>query len=190
MRIGLDLIKPKPTSDRSLEENSAKMKLQFDRKHDTKRKFFDVNDSVYATVHSANNNFKWQPGTVVERVGHVIYNILLDNGRLIRSHANQLRQRHVSDESKTAEADQMSATLLDVFDIYEKSSTKATEPSVEPATAASTEKTTEEPPKTAPPRAVESTSASRATAPQPVILRRSKRERQQPDRYNPSSWIR
>ncbi|XP_055604780.1 uncharacterized protein K02A2.6-like [Uranotaenia lowii] len=57
---------------------------------------FEVDDEVYAKIHEA-NSWKWVPRHVIEAVGSVTYNVLLDSwhGRrkLIRSHVNQLKPR-------------------------------------------------------------------------------------------------
>lgn len=53
---------------------------------------FAPKEAVYAKVY-ANNKWTWAPGTVVEKVGKVMYNIWLNSKRMIRSHINQLRAR-------------------------------------------------------------------------------------------------
>lgn len=65
----------------------------FNRKHGAVKRSFQHGDSVYAKVHRA-NSWQWEPATVIEKVGSVIYNVFLeDQHRLIRSHANQLKTR-------------------------------------------------------------------------------------------------
>ncbi|XP_053685585.1 uncharacterized protein K02A2.6-like [Sabethes cyaneus] len=58
---------------------------------------FKAGSAVYAKLYSNANKWKWIPGTVIEVIGGVNYNVLLDyqSGRrkLVRSHVNQLRQR-------------------------------------------------------------------------------------------------
>ncbi|XP_055622968.1 uncharacterized protein LOC129766458 [Toxorhynchites rutilus septentrionalis] len=51
-----------------------------------------ANPTVYAKVY-VNNKWTWAPGTVVERIGCVMYNVWVDNRKLIRSHINQLKSR-------------------------------------------------------------------------------------------------
>ncbi|XP_055621976.1 uncharacterized protein K02A2.6-like [Toxorhynchites rutilus septentrionalis] len=53
---------------------------------------FVPKDTVYAKVY-VNNKWTWAPGTVVERIGCVMYNVWVDNRKLIRSHINQLKSR-------------------------------------------------------------------------------------------------
>lgn len=48
---------------------------------------------MYAKVHRA-DSWQWVSGTVIEKIGAVNYNVFLDEqGRLIRSHTNQLKTR-------------------------------------------------------------------------------------------------
>lgn len=86
-------MKPKPVCNRELDQQQQSMKRQFDRAHGAKEKLFQPKDKVYASVFKGKNKFKWIPGEVIERVGNVIYNVLLSDGKLIRAHANQLRKR-------------------------------------------------------------------------------------------------
>lgn len=68
---------------------------------------------VYARMH-AGNNFCWKPGQVVERVGNVIYNVLIHGGKLIRAHVNQLRKNHRLDTNTDIDPDWNMA--LEVFE--------------------------------------------------------------------------
>ncbi|XP_055527133.1 uncharacterized protein K02A2.6-like [Wyeomyia smithii] len=81
LRTSLDLLRPpsnlEPSSNRQQTSNTRS---------------FSPKACVYAKIY-ANNKWSWFPGTVVERIGSVMYNIWVDNRRLIRSHINQLRQR-------------------------------------------------------------------------------------------------
>lgn len=61
-----------------------------------KSRSFSRNDPVYAKLHSR-NGWKWVPGTVVEKIGDVMYNVWIDDRRMLRSHINQLRSRHAAD---------------------------------------------------------------------------------------------
>ncbi|XP_055543397.1 uncharacterized protein K02A2.6-like [Wyeomyia smithii] len=81
LRTSLDLLRPpsnlEPSSNRQQTSNTRS---------------FSPKACVYAKIYD-NNKWSWFPGTVVERIGSVMYNIWVDNRRLIRSHINQLRQR-------------------------------------------------------------------------------------------------
>ncbi|XP_062713126.1 uncharacterized protein K02A2.6-like [Aedes albopictus] len=59
---------------------------------DHQSRSFVPKDAVYAKVY-ANNKWTWAPGTVVERIGRVMYNVWINDRKLIRSHVNQLRSR-------------------------------------------------------------------------------------------------
>ncbi|XP_055537946.1 uncharacterized protein LOC129725778 [Wyeomyia smithii] len=81
MRTTLDLLRP-PVLRSTSEKHVSK---------------YTAGCAVYAKLYSNAEKWKWIPGTVIEAIGGVNYNILLDNqsGRrkLIRSHVNQLRPR-------------------------------------------------------------------------------------------------
>lgn len=67
---------------------------QFDKKHSARSRSFDVNDWVYAKVHRR-NHYYWCPGEVIERMGKVLYKVLLNVNRV---HINQLRPRSSEQE--------------------------------------------------------------------------------------------
>ncbi|XP_062711752.1 uncharacterized protein K02A2.6-like [Aedes albopictus] len=87
----LDLLKPRRTTSVAVND---KQNEQFNRRHGTVKREFSADDLVYAQIHHRNVT-TWVPGKIIERKGSVNYNVLLDNGRLIRSHTNQLRGRHL-----------------------------------------------------------------------------------------------
>lgn len=70
------------------------MEKQFNQKHGAKQRSFSEKDTVYARVYIGNNKFKWELGPLIESVGNVMYNVLLNNGKLIRTHANKLQKDH------------------------------------------------------------------------------------------------
>lgn len=90
LRLDLDLLKPitKIPSLINVKQNSY-----FNNKHGAKSRLFMVNDRVFAKTYQG-NHFTWEPGQVKERIGRVMYRILLDNGKIIRSHTNQLRTNY------------------------------------------------------------------------------------------------
>ncbi|XP_039447993.1 uncharacterized protein K02A2.6-like [Culex pipiens pallens] len=90
MRTTLDLLRPPPTP-------VAEMKTTAEN---DQRREFAPGDLVYAKVHKR-NDWYWEAGKVIERLGSVNYNVWLDGQRsgLIRSHINQLRPRHESADS-------------------------------------------------------------------------------------------
>lgn len=77
------------------------MAKQFNHHHGAKWKEFQIGDTVYFQLHSANKKWSWTPGTVVQKVGSVNYMVQVDlpnNQRIIKVHANQLKLRHVRNE--------------------------------------------------------------------------------------------
>lgn len=99
MRITLDILKPPKQNTNLPLDVEQKVCQQFNMKHGAKLRIFGEQDNVYARVYKGNNQFCWSPGIIIERVGNVIYNVLLNSGRLIRVHANQLRTRHNTDKN-------------------------------------------------------------------------------------------
>ncbi|XP_037927890.1 uncharacterized protein K02A2.6-like [Teleopsis dalmanni] len=103
IRVKLDLIKPTlvslPDPNATLKnkcDTQLKMKAQFDKRH----------------------------GKIIERIGNVIYNVRLQNGKLIRAHANQTRYRkdhknELSSEIRTSEDIANEKCLADAFGLYE-----------------------------------------------------------------------
>lgn len=67
---------------------------------DHQSRSFVPKDAVYAKVY-ANNKWTWKPGTVVERIGQVMYNVWVDSRKLIRSHINQLKSRGATSHQKS-----------------------------------------------------------------------------------------
>ncbi|XP_062700352.1 uncharacterized protein K02A2.6-like [Aedes albopictus] len=62
---------------------------------DKKPRSFCRNDTVYAKLYGR-NGWKWVPGTVVEKIGDVMYNVWVEDHRMLRSHINQLRSRQAA----------------------------------------------------------------------------------------------
>lgn len=92
LKIDLDLLKPR--SSKKIMTN-FKQNESYNNKHGTCQRDFSVGDLVFARIYE-NNSQKWIPGQVVEKIGNQIYKIRLQsNARIIRSHVNQLRIRHM-----------------------------------------------------------------------------------------------
>ena len=75
---------------------SSKVRKSQDRQksgHDKRSRFreFNIGDSVYAKNYGSGPG--WLPGKVVEVVGAVLFTVLLEDGRQIRRHAEQLQSR-------------------------------------------------------------------------------------------------
>ncbi|KAI5182000.1 hypothetical protein NEOKW01_2141, partial [Nematocida sp. AWRm80] len=89
---------------------------QFNKHHGTRNRDFQMNDQVYYQDVKGNKQ-SWEPGTIVNRNGSVIYEVQTQNG-IIRRHINQLRQRQSQDD--------ILDELLDAFDILPKSNVHST----------------------------------------------------------------
>lgn len=107
IRTSLDLLRP-PSAN--LEEINEDMEAQYNRRHGAKQKYFNVGDMVYVPMFR-NNTFSWE---LLERKGKVCYNVQHNNGRIIQSHANQLRIR-IGDHIKP----QPVSMLYDYFGLSE-----------------------------------------------------------------------
>ncbi|XP_055542937.1 uncharacterized protein K02A2.6-like [Wyeomyia smithii] len=127
-RTVLDLLKP--PADFVLQKNQH-MENQFNRHHAAKKRNFEKGDQVYASTFK-HGKLVWLPGTVIERVGNVNFNVLLDGSRLIRSHTNQLRARGNSKVEVYPEASSDHQlplhALLQDFQLSESSPTPTTQP--------------------------------------------------------------
>jgi len=116
MRITLDHLKPRINNKQQISSNAAKTKQQFDRKHGTVVKEFQRCNTVYARVPNGPNHFKWVPGEIIEQRGAVMYNVRIANGRVIRSHINQLRRRYATEQVESEGKEEQWASALDIFE--------------------------------------------------------------------------
>lgn len=69
------------------EERNKLMESAFNKRHGAVPRNFEEGERV--SVRMAPNS-KWRSGLIIESVGSVMYNVLV-NGRLLRAHANQIR---------------------------------------------------------------------------------------------------
>ncbi|XP_055543121.1 uncharacterized protein K02A2.6-like [Wyeomyia smithii] len=83
---------------------------------DIQRRFV-CNDPVYVQVH-IKNSWKWAPGVILECIGDVMYNVWVDNRRLLRSHINQLRKRIDCDSAATSLNKQVTLPLDVLLDAW------------------------------------------------------------------------
>ncbi|XP_055634141.1 uncharacterized protein K02A2.6-like [Toxorhynchites rutilus septentrionalis] len=86
-------------------------------------RFFNVSDPVYVKIYTK-NVWNWVPGKIIEKVGRVMFNVLTENRRLVRSHLNQLKSRassgfdHVPEVSTSPRQKQLPLNvLLDAWNI-------------------------------------------------------------------------
>ena len=79
------------------------------------RRSFNQNELVFAKVY-CRNTWKWAPGVILEKIGGVMYNVLVDH-RVLRSHINQLRGRTVNDSPSTGTSSTNSRTPLLPLDV-------------------------------------------------------------------------
>lgn len=91
IRTNLELLRPPTPCQQDQEQQPGK------------HRSFNRNDLVYVKIYSR-NAWSWVPGTVVEKLGQVMYNVWADDRRLVRSHVNQLRGRSTSSPDRKLEA--------------------------------------------------------------------------------------
>ncbi|XP_062550299.1 uncharacterized protein K02A2.6-like [Armigeres subalbatus] len=72
---------------------------------------FQRNDLVYVKLYSG-NTWTWVHGTILDKLGKVMYNVWADNRRLVRSHVNQLRSRSSSNADSIPETSKSRNTTL------------------------------------------------------------------------------
>lgn len=94
-----------------------------------------LNETVYAKVY-ANNNWTWTPGTMMERIGSIMYNVWVNDRRMIRSHVNQLKNRgaatYQSNEKRSLPLD----ILLSEYNIVKPSSSSSPVQQLRPSSPA------------------------------------------------------
>lgn len=96
MKTKLDLLKPASTTS-----VDTKMQEIYDSHHGAKWKEFNAGDRVYYQLHSSSNNWNWVPAVIIKKIGQVNYEIQIDtpeNFRIVKAHANQMKNRHVRNE--------------------------------------------------------------------------------------------
>ena len=76
-----------PPEEASTAKNTD-MEHAFNAKHGAKHRSFDKGERIAARV---GKEQLWSQGIIIERRGEVMYNVLLNDGRFRRMHANQLR---------------------------------------------------------------------------------------------------
>ncbi|XP_053699347.1 uncharacterized protein K02A2.6-like [Sabethes cyaneus] len=98
---------------------------QFNLKHGALPRDFKSGDKVYAKVYSSNNKWQWVSGVIIENIGRVNHNVLLDeyHGRkkLIRSHTNQLKHR-CNETTADAKSSMSLGILVDMFGLNNSTS--------------------------------------------------------------------
>ncbi|XP_055604854.1 uncharacterized protein K02A2.6-like [Uranotaenia lowii] len=68
---------------------------------------YTTGSKVYIKVYKNSNKWKWVPGEIIEEIGNVNFNVLLDiqvgRRKLIRTHLNQLRPRFETAQAEDSE---------------------------------------------------------------------------------------
>ncbi|XP_037931445.1 uncharacterized protein K02A2.6-like [Teleopsis dalmanni] len=172
MRIDLDLLQPNKLHNAKLSPNKFKMEKQFNKRHGAKETKYFILDKIYVSIPNGVNHFKWMLGEVIEKKGKVMYNVALNNGKVIRVHCYQLRKRYHDQNNNH----RFWEAALDVYDLPQQSdqSTKVlnnqTLPKIPPLSASPTE------------LSIMSTTITTATSP---VLRRTTRNRKAVTRFQP-----
>ena len=84
---------------RSSLERKANITLERQRKsHDSRARSreFEIDDWVYVKNYATGNS--WLPGKVISKLGSTMYNVLLNDGRNVCKHADQMRSRMENDQ--------------------------------------------------------------------------------------------
>nr|XP_049466987.1 uncharacterized protein K02A2.6-like [Anopheles coluzzii] len=97
-----------------------------------KRREFRPSDLVYVKCYSR-NGWSWTAGTIVSRIGNVMYTVRTVDRKTIRSHVNQLRERrerHHHRHRESSESDGLPLDiLLDSYHLTPQPTTSTAEPS-------------------------------------------------------------
>lgn len=126
VRTCLELLRPPPNSPPEPAQQP-----------EVKTRSLNRGDAVFVKVY-AKNAWSWLPGVVIEKVGRVMYNVLGEGDRLVRSHINQLKNRTSSNPGQAPGVSQPTKqkqlpmdVLLDAWDLVTTScpSPQATVPS-------------------------------------------------------------
>ncbi|EGT46880.1 hypothetical protein CAEBREN_30086 [Caenorhabditis brenneri] len=112
LRTRMSLLVPQLNEKKDPKPNIG-MKDQFDKHHGTRSRYYHKGDLVYAKVFDR-NAWSWEPGTVSQGRGQVVYVITLLDGRERTVHANQLKKREVAVPTKE---DEWSNTMWDIFEL-------------------------------------------------------------------------
>lgn len=99
MKTKLNLLLPKSKSMTNSQKES--MEMQFNAHHGAKWKSFEIGDEVYYKHHKANKQWDWAHAKILDKIGSVNYKIEFEapmGTRIVKAHANQLKQRHSPNE--------------------------------------------------------------------------------------------
>ena len=165
IRSHLDCIRP--DLGKKTRDVQQKQKQSHDR-HARSREF-QMEDLVY--VKNNGQGDKWEKGKVVGRLGQDMYVVLMEDGRCVRKHLEQLRNRECTTESNESESDKIESNSdIEEIDIPTPTETRSNSETRVPLA----------PPGSMENAPLETESARVMSGGQP---RRSARPRQPPDRY-------
>lgn len=111
MRTVHDLISKPPSKGQN---RNSQLETQYNRKHGTRDRSFKQGDLVYAKNFRANKSH-WVPGEIVEKIGNVTYNTLIevdDRHILVRAHTDQLRSRESDQENNMERTSRLPIDIL------------------------------------------------------------------------------
>lgn len=103
IRTSLSLLKP-PKVKTPNEISPKKQDIQFNRKHGAVKRILSPGQNVQVLQH-INNKTIWCEGEIIERIGTVLYNVLLQNGKLVRVHVNHMHKSIFEEPSQTTNED-------------------------------------------------------------------------------------
>lgn len=90
LRTRLSLLHPKTGSSPDCRADlRTKMESQFNLKHGSRSRDFHVGDRVIVKVYRG-NNWSWKNGTLVAKIGRVLWNVDID-GKVQKRHENQMK---------------------------------------------------------------------------------------------------
>ena len=96
---------------------------------------FEIDDRVYVNNYATGNS--WLPGKVTSKLGSTMYNVLLNDGRNVRKHADQMRSRIENNQGNNAAS--MNSDTDDSFEMRVPRTSEQRESNDEAATELSGE---------------------------------------------------
>ena len=96
IRTRVDVMKPVKWSH-EVDPKKDQMARHFNKRNGGRYREFERDDPVYYVDRDGPNHHCWTEATVTARVGYVMYEIRKSNGKIVKAHVNQLRERHMQD---------------------------------------------------------------------------------------------
>ena len=185
LRTQLDLLRP--STSNIVHQSQERQKKAHDRS--ARPRHFTAGDNVY--YRNYRQGPSWLPGVVVDQEGSVLFKIRLPDGKIVRRHVDQLRQRVASEETGSGDelgdrTEEVSLPIPESSPPETGTTTAAFPETTEPRVPEPPPESHEGPPNTPETGSLQEPELSEQSSPVPA-LRRSSRVRLPPERFEQSS---